>query len=50
MSYRQRLALAVHSAAVTREERTSFPYGFERYAKVAASRMNTRLTKPAQGY
>lgn len=44
MSYKQRLALMVHRAVASSEAGVSFPYGFERYAKAAATTRNKRLT------
>lgn len=43
LSYRQRLALAVGSAS-TLESRTSFPYGFAEYARVAARCAGKKLS------
>ena len=43
MSYSQRLALLVHRAVGRPDTGASFPYGFEAYAKVAASCKGKRL-------
>ena len=43
LSFAQRLALHVHKASGM-EERVSMPYGFEAYAKAAASCMNKKLS------
>lgn len=43
MSYSQRLALLVHRAVGRPDQGASFPYGFETYAKVAASCKGKRL-------
>lgn len=49
LSYAQRLALVVHSAASSRMDgkNVQFPYGFERYARVAASCRGRKLEKHA---
>lgn len=41
LSFKQRLALLVHSAT-TLETGVSFPYGFERYAKVVAAKRGNK--------
>lgn len=43
MSYSQRLSLQVFRAVGSPDQGASFPYGFEAYAKVAASCKGKRL-------
>ena len=43
MSYSQRLALLVHRAVGRPDQGASFPYGFEAYAKAAATCKGKRL-------
>ena len=43
MSYSQRLTLMVHRAVGRPDQGAQFPYGFEAYAKVAASCKGKRL-------
>jgi hypothetical protein len=47
LTYRQRLALQVGRAVGSLESGVSFPYGFERYASVAAKCIGRKLQ---QGY
>ena len=43
MSYSQRLSLLVHRAVGRPDAGASFPYGFEAYAKAAATCQGKRL-------
>lgn len=44
MTFKQRLALRVHSAVADNTNKVTFPYGFKAYAKVAAKCRNKRIS------
>lgn len=50
LTYRQRLALQVGRAVSSLEAGVSFPYGFERYAKVAARCQGKKLAHDWRGF